>query len=160
MNVVNAALEDINGWLELAVEVESLFGPMVEDPKFLQALEKNIQRQTAFCVRENDGMPGSRLLGGVLFSSTQAPAYEIGWLAVSSHARNKGVATELLRHLLKLIVTPAEISVITFGEEIAEGRPAREFYQKFGFIPVAESIPNGPEGGTRQKFKLRMTNEC
>jgi len=160
MKVVNAALEDINGWLELAAEVESLFGPMVEDPKFLLALEKNIHRQTAFCVRENDGMPGSRLLGGVLFSNSRAPSYEIGWLAVSSQARNKGVATALLRHLLKLVVAPAEVSVITFGEEIAGGRPARDFYQKFGFIPATELIPNGPEGGTRQKFKLMMTSEC
>lgn len=48
MNVVNAALEDINGWLELASEVEYLFGPMIEDPKFIQALEKNISKNSAF----------------------------------------------------------------------------------------------------------------
>lgn len=40
MNVVNATMEDIRGWLELAAEVESLFGPMVDDPNFTLALEK------------------------------------------------------------------------------------------------------------------------
>ncbi|OPH51866.1 hypothetical protein BC351_34185 [Paenibacillus ferrarius] len=99
-------------------------------------------------------MPGSRLLGGVLFSSADAPSYKIGWLAVSSRARNKGIATELLRHILKLVDIPAEVSVITFGDEIPNGRPARKLYQKFGFVPQDESIPNGSEGGSRQKFKL------
>ncbi|WP_199613567.1 hypothetical protein [Paenibacillus alkalitolerans] len=34
MKVVAATKEDIMGWLELASEVEYLFGPMVSDPKF------------------------------------------------------------------------------------------------------------------------------
>ncbi len=54
MNVVNATIEDISGWLELAAEVESLFGPMVDDPNFTLALEKNMNRQSAYCVRENN----------------------------------------------------------------------------------------------------------
>ncbi|WP_134682836.1 GNAT family N-acetyltransferase [Brevibacillus migulae] len=159
MNVVNATRADIDGWLELAAEVEYLFGPMVEDPQFIQALEKNIERKTAFCVREHDGLPGSRLLGGVFFSATHAPLYKIGWLAVSSKARNKGVATALVGHLLQLVAVPAEVSMITFGEDVADGRAARNFYQRLGFIPVEQSIPNGPEGGSRQIFKLMMTNK-
>ncbi|WP_240421337.1 GNAT family N-acetyltransferase [Paenibacillus periandrae] len=157
MKVVNATKDDLNGWLELASEVEYLFGPMVDDPMFFQALEKNINQQSAFCVREKDGLPGSRLLGGVLFSSSKAPSYKIGWLSVSSHARNKGIAAALLRHVLKLVEVPAEVSVITFGEDTPDGQPARKLYQKFGFVPLAEMIPNGPEGGKRQKFKLLIT---
>ncbi|MDQ0914712.1 N-acetyltransferase [Paenibacillus sp. V4I5] len=154
MKVVNATKDDLNVWLELASEVEYLFGPMVSDPKFIQAIEKNINQRSAFCVRENDGLPGSGLLGGVLFSSAGASSYKIGWLAVSSRARNKGIATALLRHILKLVDVPAEVLVTTFGDEIPDGRPARKLYQKFGFVPQEESIPNGPEGGSRQKFKL------
>jgi ribosomal protein S18 acetylase RimI-like enzyme len=160
MKVVNATKEDLSKWLELASEVEYLFGPMVSDPKFIQAIEKNINQCSAFCVRENDGLPGSRLLGGVLFSSAGAPSYKIGWLAVSSLGRNKGIATELLRHILKLVDVPAEVSVTTFGDDIADGRPARKFYQKYGFVPQEESIPNGPEGGSRQKFKLVLTQKA
>ncbi len=157
MRVDNATMDDLNGWLELASEVEYLFGPMVSDPKFIQALEKNINQKCAFCVRENDGLPGSVLLGGILFSSSNAPNYKIGWLAVSSRARNKGIATALLRHILRLVVAPAEVTVTTFGDDIPDGRPARKLYQKFGFVPLDTLIPNGPEGGSRQKFKLLVT---
>ncbi|SCW71383.1 Ribosomal protein S18 acetylase RimI [Paenibacillus tianmuensis] len=157
MRVVNAMMDDLSGWLELASEVECLFGPMVSDPKFIQALEKNINRNSAFCVRENDGLPGAVLLGGVLFSSSDAPNYKIGWLAVSARARNKGIATALLRHILGLTDVPAEFTVTTFGDDIPDGRPASKLYQKFGFVPLDTLIPNGPEGGGRQKFKLIIT---
>lgn len=154
MKVVNATKDDLTSWLELASEVEYLFGPMISDPKFIQALEKNINRQSAFCVRENDGLPGTRLLGGLLFSSSKAPIYKIGWLAVSSQARNKGIATKLLGHVLNFVNAPAEVVVTTFGDDIPDGGPARNLYAKFGFVPQEESIPNGPEGGSRQNFKL------
>ncbi|KIL37911.1 hypothetical protein SD70_30010 [Gordoniibacillus kamchatkensis] len=157
MKVVHATKDDIAGWLELVSEVEYLFGPMVDDPQFIQALEKNIHRQSAFCARETDGPPGIRLLGGVLFSSSNAPNYYIRWLSVSSQARNRGVATALLTHVLKLVAAPAAVSVITFGDDIPDGAPARRFYGKFGFVPLEEQVPNGPEGGSRQKFKLTIT---
>ena len=159
MNVVNATTEDIRGWLELAAEVESLFGPMVDDLNFTLALEKSIRRQSAFCVRENNGSPGSRLLGGVLFSSSNAPNYKIGWLSVSAIERNKGVATALLNNILESIETPAEIFVTTFGEDHPEGQPARRFYQKLGFVPMHDEVPNGLEGGSRQNFKLTIAHK-
>ncbi|WP_339320023.1 GNAT family N-acetyltransferase [Paenibacillus sp. FSL R10-2734] len=159
MNVVNATMEDIRGWLELAAEVESLFGPMVDDPNFTLALEKNIIRQSAFCIRENNGSAGSRLLGGVLFSSSNAPNYKIGWLSVSKQERNKGVATALLNHIIQSIETPSEILVTTFGEDHPEGQPARRFYQKFGFVPMQDGVPNGLEGGSRQNFKLTIAHK-
>lgn len=154
--VVKATEEDINGWLKLAAEVEYLFGPVVNDPSFLRALQKNISRGTALCVRESNGPPGSNLLGGLLFSSSNAPNYKIGWLSVSSQSRRIGVATVLLNHCLRLVVSPAKVSVITFGEDTIDGQPARRLYQKLGFIPLNDLIPNGPEGGTRQKFMLTI----
>ncbi|GIP37377.1 N-acetyltransferase [Paenibacillus sp. J31TS4] len=157
MRVVNATLDDLKGWLELASEVEFLFGPMGNDPKFIQAVEKNMKQGSAFCVRDNDGLPGSKLLGGLLFSSSNAPNYKIGWLSVSSQARNKGVATALVGHVLRRTPAPAEVTVITFGEDSPDGQPARKFYEKLGFLPLDERIPNGPEGGSRQKFKLVLS---
>lgn len=35
MKAVNATKDDLNNWLELASEVEYLFGPMVSDQKFI-----------------------------------------------------------------------------------------------------------------------------
>jgi hypothetical protein len=44
--------------------------------------------------------------------------------------------------------------VDTFGEDNEEGRPARRLYESFGFV-AAEELERGPEGGTRQRFRLR-----
>ena len=155
MHVALAQPADIPVWLDLAAEVEPLFGPMVADPGFRAALERTIQRQTAFCIREQDGAPGSPLMGGLLFSATQAPHYKIGWLAVTERWRRQGVAQMLVEHCFQLIQAPAELSVVTFGEDNVEGRPARRFYERMSF-QAAEAAPNGPEGGTRQVFRRQF----
>jgi ribosomal protein S18 acetylase RimI-like enzyme len=155
MRVVLAQSADLPAWLDLAAEVEPLFGPMVADPGFHAALERNIQRQTAFCLREQNGAPGAPLMGGLLFSATHAPQYKIGWLAVAERWRRQGVAQALVEHCFRLILPPAELSVITFGEDNVAGRPARHFYERMGFQAV-EAAPNGPEGGTRQVFRRQF----
>ncbi|NIK67350.1 GNAT family N-acetyltransferase [Paenibacillus sp. BK720] len=156
MKVVNAAKEDIKQWLILAVEVEELFGPMVNDPLFVRTLERNICEGRAFCIRENDGVPGEPLLGGILISTRNAPSYKIGWLAVSEKARNQGAASALMRHVLELFQSPAEVSVVTFGEDLEGGLPARKLYEKFGFVPQEDPVPRGPEGGGRQLYILML----
>jgi len=152
MHVVLAQPADIPVWLNLAAEVESLFGPMVDDPAFHQALEGNIQRQTAFCIREQAHAPGTPLLGALLFSARHAPHYKISWLAVAQRWRRQGVAHALVEHCFQLIQPPAELSVVTFGADNAAGRAARQFYQRLGFH-AAETAPDGPEGGTRQVYR-------
>ena len=151
MLVQRAEPEDMPGWLALAAEVEPLFGPLVNDTGFHGALRKNIARGTAFCVREGDGPPGAPLAGGLLFSP-HPPLYRIGWLAVSDACRRRGVGRALLEHALGLVQPPAEITVVTFGEDNAAGRPARRFYERLGFH-AAEPAPAGPEGGSRQVYR-------
>jgi hypothetical protein len=51
--------DDVTSWLEIAREVEPLFGPM---PDFESTLRRNISRGTALCVRD----PGGQVLGGML----------------------------------------------------------------------------------------------
>jgi ribosomal protein S18 acetylase RimI-like enzyme len=155
MQIALAQSADIPAWLDLAVEVEPLFGPMVADPAFHAALERNIARQTAFCIREHDGPLGVPLMGALLFSATHAPHYTIGWLAVAQRWRRQGVAQMLVEHCFRLIQPPAELSVVTFGADNLAGRPARRFYERMGF-EVAEAVPNGPEGGTRQVFRRQF----
>lgn len=84
MQVALAQLADIPAWLDLAAEVEFLFGPMVADPAFHTALAQHIQRQTAFCIREQANDSSTPLMGALLFSATHAPHYKISWLAVST----------------------------------------------------------------------------
>jgi ribosomal protein S18 acetylase RimI-like enzyme len=155
MQIALAQPADIPAWLDLAAEVEPLFGPMVADPGFHAALERNIARQTAFCIREQDGAPSRPLMGALLFSATHAPHYTIGWLAVAQRWQRQGVAQMLVEHCFRLVQSPAELSVVTFGADNLAGRPARHFYERMGF-QAAEVAPNGPEGGTRQVYRRQF----
>jgi GNAT superfamily N-acetyltransferase len=142
---------DFGPWLELAVEVEPLFGPMVQDPVFQRALLRNIARGTAFCIRENEGHPGSRLVAGLLLSP-RPPVYRIGWLVVTESERRSGLGRTILHRALAGIEPPAEILVITFGPDVPGGESARSFYQKMGFTPGEMSDP-APNGASRQVFR-------
>jgi ribosomal protein S18 acetylase RimI-like enzyme len=100
MNVAAAELRDIRSWLDLAAEVEPLFGNMLDDHRFYKALLKNIERRSAYCVRERGGPPGTPLIGGMLFSPRRPdrPEYRIGWLAVAERWRCRGVGRLLVEH--------------------------------------------------------------
>ena len=150
-SVVCAQAGDIAAWLVLAAEVEPLFGPMVEDPGFVQALQRNIARGTALCVRKGGGAPGAALLGGLLYSP-KPPRCTIGWLAVTGTQRQRGIGRALVERVFELVQPPVEYEVTTFGADRAEGAPARQFYAQMGFHP-AEPAPDGPEGGSRQIFR-------
>ena len=146
MKIQIATRADIPGWLALASQVESLFGPMVDQPDFHSALCKNIDRESAYCVREQDQSAGAPLIGGLFLSFRE---YHINWLAVDEQWRRRGIGTVLLEHVFDLIKPSAELFVTTFGEDNLEGKPARQFYKKMGFEPFAEAPP-GPEGGSRE----------
>ncbi len=149
---VRIAVEADRGpWFELAREVEPTFGPLVDDSGFRAALATQIARGTAFCVRVDDGDPGSPLLGGLLLSP-HPPVYSIGWLAVAQRARRQRIGWMLVGHAAGLVEPPAEMVVTTFGPETPAGRAARAFFSALGFR-AAEPALAGPEGGPRQVFR-------
>lgn len=154
-DIVLATDDDIPAWLTLAAEVEPLFGPMVEEPGFLRALRNNIARGSAYCIRVGDGQPGSPLDAGLLWSESTAPLYKVSWLAVTVSARGQGLGESLVRKVLALVTPPATVSVVTFGADIEGGQAARRLYERLGFIPE-EMTTRGPEGGSRQIFRLRI----
>jgi len=159
MRVFAASLDDIPAWLALAAEVEPLFGPMVNDPGFHDALRSAMADGRALCVREDDGPPGSRLMGGLIVGG-HAAVKKIGWLAVSQRWQRAGVGQALVDHMLSGIESPAEISVITFADGVPGGEPARRFYERFGFRSV-EPGPLNPAGIPTQimrwRFERRVT---
>ena len=95
---------------------------------------------------------GRRVLGGVLLRA--APRTQITWLAVRSSARRRGVGHALVAAALCRCPPPCDVLVDTFGEDNVEGYPARRLYESFGFVPC-EYLPDGPAGGSRQRFRLR-----
>ncbi len=152
--MVKATQADIPAWLKLAEQVEYLFGPMSNEPSFHRSLQKNIVRGSALCVRDKYGKPGASLLGGLLYS-TKPPNYKIGWLAVTQNQRRKGIGQQLFMELLNHIVVPATVEVTTFGPDNPAGASALRFYEQMGF-QAAEAAPNGPEGRSRQIYRLHI----
>lgn len=136
---------DVSSWLEIVREVEPLFGPM---PDFEFTLTRNIDRASALCVRDIH----ERVLGGVLIRPLLH--LQISWLAVRTSARGQGIGRALLAEALRHYASAEEVVVDTFGEDNTEGGPARRLYESFGFV-AAEHLEPGPEGGTRQRFRLR-----
>ena len=145
MIVQTATFDDMSSWLALAAQVEHLFGPMVDNKLFHDALLKNIRRGSAFCIRKRDGKPGKPLLGGLLFSA-HPPVYRIGWLAVSKEQRRRGVGRALVEHAFGLVVPPADMMVTTFDEKDPLGRDAVRFYKEMGFRMMDVASVRAPSG--------------
>jgi GNAT superfamily N-acetyltransferase len=147
--IVRAATrEDIGGYLELAREVETWFGPMLTNNGFSASLYRHIQRGCALVAVGSDT---AELLGGILFGA-RPPTYEVHWLVVSERVRRQGVGRALLDEALRRVAScSGVVEVATFGADhpaaIVDG--SRSFYARLGFTP-GEVAPPGPEGSGRQ----------
>ncbi|MDY0019777.1 MAG: N-acetyltransferase [Anaerolineae bacterium] len=144
MEVTIATLADFEPWLALAQEVEPLFGPMVAEPSFHQALKDALQTGSAFCIREEAAPPGAPLCGGIVIAPE---ANEIAWFAVAERYQGCGFGKALLAHALSQLNPNRDITVQTFDATSEAGRPARHLYQRFGFTdhqpgqPTPTNIP-------------------
>ncbi|MFC9605568.1 GNAT family N-acetyltransferase [Streptomyces niveus] len=162
--IVRLARErDLPGFLGLAAQVEHWFGPMVDDPGFSDAVAEHIRDSKAFVAESGpdtapDSDPQPPLLGGLLFGS-DAPTFHVHWLVVSRQARGQGVGAALMADAMKRYVTgPGTVEVVTFGADHpgAVESGARVFYERLGFTP-AEATDPGPEGGSRQIYRLTVS---
>ena len=125
---------DLQGWLELARELEPLFGPMVEDPAFLEGLGDVLRTGHAWCV------PGGakRLAGAIAIDPREN---SIIWLGVGDRWRKRGYGRALLQCALKSLRPDRPVSVQTFAAGIGEGGPARALYRGFGFEDQQAAAP-------------------
>ncbi|KPC85807.1 acetyltransferase [Streptomyces sp. NRRL WC-3753] len=165
MRVRLAEERDFPGFLRLAGQVEHWFGPMVEEAGFHDAVREHIRRGAALVAvapaPDTGASPGAgaELLGGLLFGTdteADAPVHHVHWLVVSRQARAGGVGRALMRDAMRRWVRePADVEVVTFGADHpgATESGARAFYERLGFTP-AEVVAPGPEGGSRQLFRL------
>lgn len=137
IDIADATIDDLPGWLELAGEVEPLFGPMAHEESFRDHLKKSIANRCCFCVRPET--PGHAMLRGAIAVSFDTN--EICWLAVSRVDRGNGLGRLLLAHALTRLDPARDIRVQTFADGVTEGRAARALYLHFGFRDCAMSDP-------------------
>jgi ribosomal protein S18 acetylase RimI-like enzyme len=133
-----ATSTDFTSWLDLAGQVEPLFGPMVGEGPFRRALKHALDDERAFCVRETQACPGSRLCGGIIISRDEN---RIEWLAVASDSRGRGLGKALLRFAIERLDSRRDIRVQTFAPGIPEGAAARGLYLSLGFRNDAPAEP-------------------
>ncbi|HEY9069995.1 MAG TPA: GNAT family N-acetyltransferase [Candidatus Ozemobacteraceae bacterium] len=131
-------LEDIPAWLELAREVEPLFGPMADSEEFRSGIRQVILDGSAFCGETEDGA-----IGGII--ALNRPGNEISWLAVSSACRGKGIGRLLMETAVRELNPTADILVQTFAGGISSGAAARALFTGYGFTD-AEAAGKNPAG--------------
>ncbi len=131
-------LEDIPAWLELAREVEPLFGPMADSEEFRSGIRQVILDGSAFCGETEDGT-----IGGII--ALNRPGNEIAWLAVSSACRGRGIGRLLMETAVRELDPAADILVQTFAGGIPSGANARALFTGFGFADV-EAAGKNPAG--------------
>lgn len=137
MRIQIAKIEDFENWLSLAKEVEPLFGPMVEEVSFQNALKEFIKTEQAFCIK-ND----AEFCGAIAISKDDN---EILWFAIPQKHKGMGYGKLLLQYVLNELDNTKDITVQTFAEGIEIGEPARKLYQTFGFVDLKQS-ENNPAG--------------
>ncbi len=138
----------------MAAQVEHWFGPMVEEPGFHDAVNEHIRRETALVAVSAE----SSLLGGLLFDA-KPPVFHVDWLVVAEEGRGRGVGRALMAEASRRFVRgPGTVEVVTFGADHpgAVSSGARVFYESLGFTP-AEATEPGPEGGSRQIYRLSVS---
>ena len=135
MDVDHSKVTDLDAWIELAREVEPLFGPMADEPAFQEGLRQAISDNTAFCIRSDPNENDRSIKGGIVIS---IDSNEIAWLAVSKQHRGMGYGRQLLQYAIGKLNRQESIFVQTFHESVSEGKTARKLYLNFGFTDLKD----------------------
>jgi GNAT superfamily N-acetyltransferase len=153
MNIEVATDADFDGFVKLAAEVEHLFGPMVNEVGFQDAVRRNISRGSALMARDSLGAAA----GGLLFSHHRHPTCSVRWFVVAEDHRSRGLGEALLADaFLRWVLPPCTVEVVTFGAD-HPGARARTFFERVGFR-AGEPADAGPEGGSRQVFRMQLAH--
>ncbi|GEM_PF-1815507 len=118
-------MADYNAWLDLAKEVEPLFGEMVTNTEFQNGIKQCISDSSALCIVNDCNIEGIIAVNKI--------NNEISWLAVRKESRGKGYGYQLVEKALYYLNDKKPVFVQTFSPQIKVGEMARRMYLKFGF---------------------------
>ena len=130
--------DDLPAWRQVARQVEPLFGPMADDPGFLQAIAACVDAGNAWTALDAQGRP-------VGFVAVDPRANDITWLAVVSTHRGCGLGAELVRAALDALDGSRPVTVETFAPGVPHGAGARALYLGFGFTDT-DAVSRNPAG--------------
>lgn len=128
-------LQDYNIWIELAGEVESLFGPMIDSKEFQEGIKYCIQNNNAFGIENYN-----KDLVGII--ALDRENNEITWLAVGKEYRGNKYGDKLVKKAIEELEKNGDIYVQTFSKEIEQGKSARIIYKNNGFIDYKKAGKN------------------
>jgi len=147
---------DYRIWLEIASEVEILFGPMKNSTEFQEAIKNCIRNNNAYGIEDEQGS-----LAGIV--ALDRENNEISWLAVSKKYRGKKYGEKLVKKAIEELEINGDIYVQTFAEMIDEGVSARIIYIRNGFEDLKYAGKNPADIDTvimvRRKDKKHLTKQ-
>lgn len=139
LSVRLAVNDDLEPFMELAREVEPLFGPMVDSPDFVEGVKGAIKGERVVCAVAESS---SQFIGACV---VDPDSRAILWLAVTGNSRGNGAGRMLVAAALERLGEGGPVQVTTFGEDMAESFSARKLYDSFGFkeVKVGDKNPAG-----------------
>ena len=103
-----------------------------------------INKESAICAKSRN-----KIIGTLLFSKEN---HMLCFLAVDIKYRRQHIAEKMVSYMLSLMDSKDDIIVTTYREGVPEGKAAREFYKRLGFI---EGKLTEEFGSPVQKFILK-----
>lgn len=122
-------INDLSSWMDLVTLMRSNFPPLENDEeleKYKQTVIKNMNRQSAICVKKND------VVVGVLIFSFNVNC--LSCMAVHPEHRRKGIASAMIDKMLSILPSDRDVWVTTFREDDEKGVSPRALYKQFGFV--------------------------
>lgn len=126
---------DYDSWIDLAKEVEPLFGPMTDSEEFQAGIKNCIKSKIAYCIENS---PGD--IAGII--ALDKEKNEILWLAVAQKHRGNKYGDQLVKKAIDELYKNGAIYVQTFASGTNEGQSARHIYEKNGFMDLKDGGKN------------------
>ena len=127
--------EDYCTWIELAKEVECLFGSMVDSKEFCKGIKDCIHKNNAFGIENKN----KDLMGIIALDRENN---EIIWLAVAKKYRGNRYGDKLVKKAIDELKINGDIYVQTFSKREEQGKSARIVYENNGFVDFKNADNN------------------